>query len=36
MKVIVKGHSVMSALQFRNGFIRGRKKDWILFQSNVT
>ncbi|KAG5315919.1 FMT protein, partial [Acromyrmex insinuator] len=35
-KVIVKGHSVMSALQFRNGFIRGRKKDWILFQSNVT
>ncbi|XP_036144521.1 methionyl-tRNA formyltransferase, mitochondrial isoform X2 [Monomorium pharaonis] len=35
-KVIVKGHLVMSALDFRNGFIRGRKKDWILFQSNIT
>jgi len=33
MKVIVKGHSVMSALEFRNGFIRGKKKEWILFQS---
>ncbi|XP_011166430.2 methionyl-tRNA formyltransferase, mitochondrial [Solenopsis invicta] len=35
-KVIVKGHIVMTALDFRNGFIRGRKKGWILFQNNVT
>ncbi|XP_070522001.1 methionyl-tRNA formyltransferase, mitochondrial isoform X2 [Cardiocondyla obscurior] len=36
MKVSVEHYSVMSARDFANGFIRGKKKDWILFQSNVT
>ncbi|TGZ53431.1 Methionyl-tRNA formyltransferase, mitochondrial [Temnothorax longispinosus] len=35
-KVIVEKCSVMSAQAFANGFILGRKKDGILFQSNIT
>lgn len=36
MKIIVEGRPVMSAWEFANGFIRGKKKDWILFQNNIT
>ncbi|KAL6255112.1 hypothetical protein P5V15_013443 [Pogonomyrmex californicus] len=35
-RVTVSGYSPMSALEFRNGFMRGKMKDWILFESNVT
>ncbi|XP_011695587.1 PREDICTED: methionyl-tRNA formyltransferase, mitochondrial isoform X2 [Wasmannia auropunctata] len=35
-RVTMDGYKVMSAKDFMNGFVRGRKKNRILFQSNIT
>ncbi|KAM0731396.1 Methionyl-tRNA formyltransferase, mitochondrial [Formica fusca] len=34
-RVIMAGHSPMSAMDFRNGFMQGKMKEKIFFQSNV-
>ncbi|KAL6420003.1 hypothetical protein ACFW04_011017 [Cataglyphis niger] len=34
-KIIMTGHSPMTAMDFRNGFMQGKMKEKIFFQSNV-